>query len=75
MSTKNRTELKESPKTEAAEERAHTEGHPAGAKEALPMGRRERMPSDGHTMSNHNSKGEPNRRGKNLAYATRKFKK
>ncbi len=63
-----------SDKTKAAEDRSHKSAEAAGAQEHLPMGRREQMPSDGHTMSNHNNKGNSNLRGKNLAYATRKHK-
>jgi len=73
MATKNRTEM--SSKTEQALDKAHTAGHEAGAKEALPMGRREQMPAPAHGFSDHNSKGNSNLRGKNLAYATRKMKK
>jgi hypothetical protein len=67
MATKNRTQM--SPKTEQAQERSHTEH-----KESLPLGRREETPADGHKMSDHNSKGNSNLRGKNLAWATRKAK-
>ncbi len=63
-----------SDKTKAAEERASKPAKAADAQEHLPMGRREQMPSDGHSMSNHNNRGNSNLRGKNLAYATRKAK-
>jgi hypothetical protein len=72
MSTKNRTEM--SSKTEQALDKAHTAGHEAGAKESLPMGRRERMPAAEHGFSDHNKKGNTNLRGKNLKYATRRIK-
>lgn len=72
MATKNRTEM--SPKTEQALDKAHASAHEAGAKEALPMGRREQMPAPAHGFSDHNKKGNQNLRGKNLAYATRRIK-
>ena len=52
-----------------------SQGEPVGANELLPLGRRERMPSDGgDRMSDHNNRGNSNLRGKNLAHATRKHK-
>lgn len=66
--------LSMSDKTKAAEDRAHTEGKESGPKESLPMSRREQLPTPVHGMSDHNSKSNTNLRGKNLAYATRKFK-
>lgn len=74
MATKNRTSSM-SPKTQEAADRSHTESAATGAKEVLPFSRREQIPANGNTITNHNNRGNTHLRGKNLAYATRKVKK